>query len=58
MTDVTLPSENDRVYYVYILYRDVECTLPFYVGKGKDKRWNRHEEHAKRDHGNRSLKTA
>lgn len=25
-------------YYVYIWYRDVEQTLPFYVGKGEGKR--------------------
>ena len=41
-------------FYVYVLFR--ENGVPFYVGKGRGKRWFRHEETArgsKRRDGNR-----
>ena len=31
-------------FYVYGLYRDVEMTDPFYIGKGNDRRINAHEK--------------
>jgi hypothetical protein len=48
----TLLPEIPRIHYVYALYRDAECTLIFYVGKGKDKRWEKHSSLARRCLGN------
>lgn len=38
-----------KVYYVYLFYRDIEMTDPFYVGKGKEDRVGHHEIIAKSD---------
>lgn len=43
-------------FYVYMLCRDVECTDPFYVGKGKGRRILAHEEEVACSRGNNILK--
>ena len=35
-------GKNDGAFYVYILYKDIDFFLPFYVGKGKGRRITEH----------------
>lgn len=44
MTPVTNSSTIEVSFYVYGLYRDVEMTDPFYIGKGYGRRLDAHEK--------------
>jgi hypothetical protein len=46
--------EDLCVYYVYVLYRDIDLTLPFYVGQGKGRRCFRHDRPSRREIGPRA----